>query len=135
VPQGWQRWLVIRRSIPVAAEAAELTYVLVFARKGTTLQEMVHVIGARWTVEQCFEVGKGEVGLDQYEVRSWHGWYRHITFCMLALAFLTVLRAQSAGQEPQQGEQEEKNLKNRPQAQPSPSSLSQFKRQRGLNCP
>jgi hypothetical protein len=33
---------------------------------------------ARWTVEQCFEEGKGEVGLDEYEVRSWHGWFRHI---------------------------------------------------------
>lgn len=48
---------------------------------------------ARWTVEQCFEEGKGEVGLDEYEVRSWHGWYRHVTLSMLALAFLTVLRA------------------------------------------
>ena len=45
------------------------------------------------TIEQCFEVGKGEVGLDDYEVRAWHGWYRHVTFSMLALAFLTVLRA------------------------------------------
>ncbi len=77
VPAGWERWLVIRRSIPAGAEAAELAYVLVFARTGTTLQEMVTVIGSRWTVEQCFEVGKGEVGLDEYEVRSWQGWYRH----------------------------------------------------------
>jgi SRSO17 transposase len=81
--------------------------VLVFARQGTTLQEMVQVIGSRWTVEQCFEVGKGEVGLDEYEVRSWQGWYRHITLCMLAQAFLTVLRAQSPDQE--HAEQEEKN--------------------------
>ncbi len=48
---------------------------------------------ARWTVEQCFEEGKGEVGLDEYEVRSWHGWYRHVTLSMLALAFLAALRA------------------------------------------
>jgi hypothetical protein len=47
---------------------------------------------ARWTVEQCFEEGKGEVGLDEYEVRSWHGWFRRITLSMLALAFLTALR-------------------------------------------
>jgi SRSO17 transposase len=44
-------------------------------------------------VEQCFEEAKGEVGLDEYEVRSWHGWYRHVTLSMLALAFLIVLRA------------------------------------------
>ena len=66
---------------------------LVFAPVGTTLQEMVEAFGARWTVEQCFEEGKGEVGLDEYEVRSWHGWYRHITLSMLSLALLTALRA------------------------------------------
>jgi SRSO17 transposase len=54
---------------------------------------MVEAFGARWTVEQCFEETKVEVGLDEYEVRSWHGWYRHVTLSMLALAFLTALRA------------------------------------------
>ena len=54
---------------------------------------MVTAIGSRWTVEQCFEEGKGEVGLDEYEVRSFHGWYRCITLSMLALAFLAALRA------------------------------------------
>jgi CRISPR-associated protein Cas1 len=42
-------------------------------------------------VEQCFEEAKGEVGLDEYEVRSWQGWYRHVTLSMLALAFLAAL--------------------------------------------
>jgi SRSO17 transposase len=127
VPAGWERWLVIRRSIAVGAKPPKLAYVLVFARKGTTLQEMVQVIGARWTVEQCFEVGKGEVGLDEYEVRSWQGWYRHITLSMLAQAFLTVLRAESAGKAPDQAEQEKK-------LEHHPSSLSEFKRKRGLTC-
>ena len=44
-------------------------------------------------MEQCFEEAKGEVGLDQYEVRSWTGWYRHITLAMWAYALLTVVRA------------------------------------------
>ena len=44
-------------------------------------------------MEQCFEEAKGEAGLDEYEVRSWHGWYRHLNLSMLAMAFLTVLRA------------------------------------------
>ena len=135
VPTGWERWLVIRRSIPAGAEAAELAYVLVFARTGTTLQEMVTVIGSRWTVEQCFEVGKGEVGLDEYEVRSWQGWYRHITLCMLAQAFLTVLRAQSASQEPEQAEQEGKKREHRPQTPFRPSTFAEFKRKRGLTSP
>ena len=49
--------------------------------------------GSRWTVESGVEEAKGEVGLDQYEVRSWTAWYRHITLAMWALALLTVMRA------------------------------------------
>ena len=90
---GWQRWLLVRRSLDEGTKPAEMAYVLVFAPADTSLEEMVGAFGARWTVEQCFEEGKGEVGLDEYEVRSWHGWYRHVTLSMLALAFLTVLRA------------------------------------------
>jgi len=134
MPAGWERWLVIRRSMAVGVKPPKLAYVLVFAPTGTTLQEIVHVIGTRWTVEQCFEVGKDEVGLDKYEVRSWQGWYRHITLCMLAQAFLTVLRAQSTEQEPDQAEQEGKKLTHHPQP-PHPSSLLEFKRKRGLTCP
>ncbi len=52
----------------------------------------------RWPVEECFETAKQEVGLDGYEVRSWHGWYRHITLSMLALAFLAAMRVELASQ-------------------------------------
>jgi hypothetical protein len=90
---GWQRWLLIRRSLDEGADPAEMAYVLIFAPTGTSLEDMVEAFGARWTVEQCFEEAKGEVGLDEYEVRSWHGWYRLITLSMLSLAFLTALRA------------------------------------------
>lgn len=93
--EGWGHWLVCRKSLKTGEKSPETTSVLVFAPIGTTLQKMVEVIGDRWTVEECFESGKGEVGLDQYEVRSWQGWYRHITLCMFALAFLVVLRASS----------------------------------------
>jgi SRSO17 transposase len=93
--KGWGHWLVCRKSLKTEEKLPEITYVLVFAPIGTTLQKMVEIIGERWTVEECFESGKGEVGLDQYEVRSWQGWYRHITLCMFALAFLVVLRASS----------------------------------------
>ncbi|BAI74602.1 transposase (plasmid) [Azospirillum sp. B510] len=55
--------------------------------------------GTRWTIESAFEIAKGEVGLDQYEVRSWTGWHRHITLAMLAFAFLTVLRKAAIGGE------------------------------------
>lgn len=63
---GWQRWLLVRQSLEEGAKPAERAYVLVFAPVGTTLQEMVEAFGMRWTVEQCFEEAKGEVGLDEY---------------------------------------------------------------------
>jgi len=88
---GWQHWLLVRRSL---VDPTDLAYYVVFGPEGTTLEEMVRVAGARWTIEECFEMGKGEVGLDQYEVRTYHGWYRHITLAMWALAFLVATRAQ-----------------------------------------
>jgi SRSO17 transposase len=54
--------------------------------------------GQRWRVEQSFELAKGEVGLDHYEVRRWDGWYRHMTLAMFALAYLAVLRARLQAQ-------------------------------------
>jgi SRSO17 transposase len=88
---GWQRWLLVRQSLNEGAKPADRAYVLVFTPAGTTLQEMVEAFGTGWTVEQCFEEAKGEVGLDEYEARFWQGWYRHITLSMFALAFLTAL--------------------------------------------
>jgi SRSO17 transposase len=87
---GWRCWLLVRRSI---STPTELTAYVVFAPHATSLQEVVRVAGSRWTIESGFEEAKGEVGLDQYEVRSWTGWYRHITLAMWALALLTVMRA------------------------------------------
>ena len=52
----------------------------------------MRVAGRRWAIEECFEEAKGQVGLDQYEVRKWDGWYRHITLAMLAHAYLAVIR-------------------------------------------
>lgn len=82
-----QHWLLIRRDLDLPNEKA---YYLVFAPRGTTLSEMVQAIGARWHIEEDFENGK-DMGLDHYEVRSFIGWYRHITLVLLALAFLTAI--------------------------------------------
>ena len=65
---------------------------MVFAPQDTTLAEVVQVAGTRWSIESSFEAAKGEVGLDDYEVRSGTGWYRHITLAMWASALLVVLR-------------------------------------------
>ena len=85
-------WLLVRRSI---AEPGELAYYVCFGPVDTTLEELVRVAGSRWTIEECFKEAKGEVGLDQYEVRKWDGWYRHITLAMLAHACLAVVRRQA----------------------------------------
>jgi SRSO17 transposase len=86
----WDHWLLVRRS---RSDPTELAYYVVFAPAGTALQTLVRVAGQRWRIEQSIELAKGEVGLDQYEVRRWAGWYRHITLALFALAYLAVLRA------------------------------------------
>ena len=88
-------WLLVRRSV---ARPEELTYYVCYAQAGTTLEELVRVAGIRWAIEECFEEAKGQVGLDQYEVRRWDGWYRHITLAMLAHAYLAVIRHQVSAQ-------------------------------------
>jgi SRSO17 transposase len=91
---GFQCGLLVRRSI---AKPTDLTFYLTHAPKGTSLARLVQIAGLRWPIESLFEQGKGEVGLDQYEVRSWVGWHRHITLAMFALAYLTVVRKDAIG--------------------------------------
>ena len=92
---GKGHWLLARRSI---AKPGELAYYVCFGPAETALEELARVAGIRWAIEECFEEAKGEVGLDQYEVRRWDGWYRHITLAMLAHAYLTVIRHQAMEQ-------------------------------------
>ena len=91
---GWERGLLIRRSI---TEPDKLAFYLTHAADGTALVDLVQVVGTRWAIEACFEAAKGEVGLDQYEVRSWTGWHRHVTLAMLAHAYLAALRKVAVG--------------------------------------
>ncbi len=91
---GWEKGLLIRRSL---AEPGKLAFYLTHAAHGMALADLVQIAGTRWTIEACFEAAKGEVGLDQYEVRSWTGWHRHVTLAMLAHAYLAVLRKTVVG--------------------------------------
>jgi hypothetical protein len=68
--------LLIRASLE---RPDEIAYFLTLAPAGTPLDTLVGIAGTRWTIESCLEAAKGEVGLDDYEVRSWTGWHRHIT--------------------------------------------------------
>lgn len=118
--EGFAHQLLVRRSL---SEPSELAYYLVFASTATPLATLVGVAGKRWTIEVCFESAKGEVGLDEYEVRSWHGWNRHITLAMVAQAFLTVLHKNAQEPLPKGGSVSPRN------------SLRAFKLSRGLCCP
>jgi len=91
---GWQKGLLIRRSL---AEPDKLAFYLTLSPAATRLEELVQVAGMRWAIEACFEAAKGEVGLDQHEVRSWTGWHRHVTLAMLAHVYLTVVRQAAIG--------------------------------------
>lgn len=88
--QAMMRGLLVRRSLKDPADRA---YYLVHAEPGTSLKEIVEVAGSRWAIEECFEQAKQNTGLDEYEVRSWHAWYRHITLSMFAHAMLVAVNA------------------------------------------
>jgi SRSO17 transposase len=98
--QGLIRWLLARRSV---TEPYEYAYYLCLAPADATPRHLAIAAGQRWTIECCFETAKQETGLDEYEVRSWHGWYRHITLSMLAMAFLAVVRAKADAAEGERG--------------------------------
>ena len=75
----------------------------VLVRGDVSLAELVRVAGTRWIIEDAFKEAKQEVGLDEYQVRLWVGWYRHITLAMLAHAFLAVIRSYAAGGDGKRG--------------------------------
>jgi SRSO17 transposase len=84
---GWVHGALFRRSL---TRPDEVAYYLVYAPENTHLDEMAQAAGSRWAIEDVFKLAKGQVGLDQYEVRSWAGWYRHMTLALLALALLAT---------------------------------------------
>jgi SRSO17 transposase len=95
--EGFERALLIRRPLDAPDDPKKLAYYLTFAPVGTLFETLVAVAGRRWAIEESIEAAKGEVGLDHYEVRHSHGWYRHITLAMLALAYLAVVRSHLPG--------------------------------------
>lgn len=90
---GMIRWLLVRRQI---ADPGERAFYLCCAPPDAGAAELAAAAGRRWAIESCFEAAKQETGLDEYEVRSWQGWHRHVTLSMLALAFLAAVRAEAS---------------------------------------
>ncbi len=81
-------WLFLRKSL----HDGEVKYAISNAPEEMTLKEMNRVSTMRWPIEQCFQEGKGEIGMDHYEHRSWDAWHRHMTFVFLAQLFLLRIR-------------------------------------------
>lgn len=117
---GWRYALLMQRSItdPTVVKVHRCFY-----PERTPLATLVAVAGCRWTIETDIEEAKGEVGLDHYEVRSWGGWYRHVSLALLAHTFLAVMKAA--------GDAAEVAQKGGPSHQ-TPTSMSAFKASRGL---
>ena len=115
---GFKRSLLIRRS---QTSPEELRAYICFATVDTSKQKLIEIAGSRWTIETCFKESKSEAGLDQYEVRSYDGWYKHITLACIALAFLTVLSCRSL------------DTKSIQKHNPASSTLEEFKRGRNLH--
>ena len=116
--KGWKRDVLIRRSI---SKPDEVSAFVCYYPESTSIKELAAVAGTRWRIEQSFEEAKGEVGLDHYEVRSYDGWYKHITLSCWALALLTALKIDAASPNFQSSI-----------AVDSSCSLDSFKKGRGL---
>ena len=127
--EGWKRWLLVRRSL---SDPTDLAAYACFAPEGTPLSQLVQVAGTRWVIEASLEEAKDELGLDQYEVRSWTGWYRHITLVLLAHALLAVIQARAGtlGLADAWASPAKRGLPLRPQMH---GSLAAFKTGRGLS--
>ncbi len=91
-PAGRGNWLLARRSI---SDPTEIAYYVCYGRRRSGLLDLAWTAGSRWRVEECFQQAKNDAGLDHYQVRTYRAWYAHTTLSMLALAWLSVVKAQA----------------------------------------
>ena len=82
-------WLVIKRTV---GAVPTYSYYISNAPVSTPWRTFVWLSGVRWAIEQCFEEGKTELGMDHYEVRKYPGWHHHMLTTMLAHFFLWHLK-------------------------------------------
>ena len=93
---GPEERLVVLRTVG----ETRIDYALTNAGAEVTLSETVGVQRQRHRIEELFEAGNGEAGLDHYEVRSWVGWHHHMTLALVALWFLCLERRRVGGKNP-----------------------------------
>jgi len=123
------RHYMIRRNI----DNGELAFYRCYTPHHASVGELVNVAGARWPIEECFGSAKNEVGLDNYQVRTWNAWHRHITLAMLAHTFLAITAHQAKKGDPRTNRTtttQPKNQTTRPvdvsSHSPSPKSVDSF---------
>ncbi len=87
LPVGQPQWLFFRKNID-----GKIKYAVSNAPEEMSLPELINASIMRWPIEQCFEEGKGQVGMDSYEHRSWPAWHRHMAYVFLALHFMLRVR-------------------------------------------
>lgn len=85
---GEDLWIFFRKSLA----DGQVKYALSNAPENIPLKEMIRVSALRWPIEQCFQEGKSEIGMDHYEHRCWDAWHRHMTFVFLAQLFMVRIR-------------------------------------------
>ena len=84
----WTRGLLVRRGL----SDGSLAFFSTWCPAGAPVETLVGIEGRRWAIEDAFEMAKTELGLDHNETRSWHGWHRHVSLVMLAVALMAVVR-------------------------------------------
>ena len=92
---GEIHWAVYRRN----RDGSEPRYYLSNAPEDTPLETLAYVGGSRWRIETEFETEKSDVGLDEYETRTWAGWHHHVALCLLGGAFLLSLQQAWGGKD------------------------------------
>ena len=85
---GEVAWAIYRQNL----DGSEPRYYLSNAPEDTSLETLAHVGGSRWRIETEFETEKSDIGLDEYETRTWAGWHHHVAMCLLGGAFLLGLQ-------------------------------------------
>ncbi len=82
-------WLFMRKM-----SDGQIKYAFSNALEDIPFEEMIRASSMRWPIEQCFQEGKGHIGMDHYEHRSWPAWHRHMIFVFIGLHFLLQLRTE-----------------------------------------
>ena len=93
-PEDWHHSLLLRKPLGSNKKEDVAAFRCCAPAEKSSVRSLARASGKRWAIETCFEEAKGLLGMDEYEVRNWTPWYRHMTLVMLAHTFLALTRAQ-----------------------------------------